>query len=295
MGTEGVTPVANPAPASLTGSIVIPAHNEGAVIGRCLRHLQDGSLPDTVEIVVVANGCTDLTASVAREACERAIVIEIPQASKPAAIRAGEDAATTMPRIYLDADVQMTGLAVADTLDVLVRAVAARPPAVYDVRGATWPVRRYFGARRAMPSLNRHAWGAGVYALSEEARRRFGEFPDVVGDDLWIDGLLQDGELAIVDTDPVIVTTPKDSRHLLRTLRRAQRGKLETRPDGRNGVRTGEAALHDLRRLPGRGLGACVDALAFVAFALIARLPTATSRAPRWERDDSTRQIEHAE
>jgi glycosyltransferase involved in cell wall biosynthesis len=49
-------------------SIVVPAHNEAANIRRVLSALleQKISLAHIVEIVVVASGCTDDTANVAR-------------------------------------------------------------------------------------------------------------------------------------------------------------------------------------------------------------------------------------
>ena len=47
-------------------SVVIAAHNEEDVLGRCLDALLRGSRPTELEIVVVCNGCTDRTADVAR-------------------------------------------------------------------------------------------------------------------------------------------------------------------------------------------------------------------------------------
>lgn len=52
-----------------TFSVVIPAHNEEKYIGRCLRAVISAAKyvrPDMVEIIVVANRCSDRTCSVAR-------------------------------------------------------------------------------------------------------------------------------------------------------------------------------------------------------------------------------------
>ncbi len=212
------------------GSILVPAHNEATVIGETLRALAPLT-EQGVELIVVANGCSDQTAQVARTAAPGALVLETPIASKAAALRLGEAAATSMPRLYVDGDVRITAAAAADTLTALGSgAVAARPPFRYDTQGASWPVRRYFEARSAMPSMAGHAWGAGVYGLSETGRARFDEFPDLVGDDLFIDRLLAEGELLVVDTDPVVVTTPRNSKSLIGVLRRAQRGKADPAP-----------------------------------------------------------------
>jgi glycosyltransferase involved in cell wall biosynthesis len=73
-------------------SIVIPAYDEASRIAPTLAAYRDG-FGDDVEIIVVANGCHDDTAAIARRiAAERAgiEVIEIPEAiGKGAAVRAG--------------------------------------------------------------------------------------------------------------------------------------------------------------------------------------------------------------
>ena len=75
-----------------------PLFNEEAGISRVLSGLKLGSseLSD-IEIVLTANGCTDQTASVAREF--GVTVIEIKQASKIAALNAAEAVATSGHRI----------------------------------------------------------------------------------------------------------------------------------------------------------------------------------------------------
>ena len=50
-------------------TVVIPAHNEEKYIGKCLRSVISAAkyvAPDSVEIIVVANRCTDKTAAIAR-------------------------------------------------------------------------------------------------------------------------------------------------------------------------------------------------------------------------------------
>src|SRR2546423_1022907 len=55
-------------------SIIIPAHNEERYLGRTLEalHRQTYSL---FEIIVIANGCDDRTAEIARGRCHRLIVL----------------------------------------------------------------------------------------------------------------------------------------------------------------------------------------------------------------------------
>lgn len=48
-------------------SVVIPAHNEEKYIGKCLSAVKSAAkyVPDSVEMIVVANRCTDKTAAIA--------------------------------------------------------------------------------------------------------------------------------------------------------------------------------------------------------------------------------------
>ena len=57
-------------------AVVIPAHDEAALIGRCLRSLATCIRPDFVEIaiIVVADNCTDATAGIAHDAGARVLV-----------------------------------------------------------------------------------------------------------------------------------------------------------------------------------------------------------------------------
>jgi glycosyltransferase involved in cell wall biosynthesis len=89
-------------------SVIIPAHNEEAVIGRGLTALLDG-LDDEWEVVVVGNGCSDRTLEVSAQFAPRVQVGETPVASKVAAMNLGDQIATSFPRIYLDADVTLPG------------------------------------------------------------------------------------------------------------------------------------------------------------------------------------------
>ena len=47
-------------------TVIIPAHNEESEIARCLDALRPSDRPAELQVIVVCNGCTDGTASVAR-------------------------------------------------------------------------------------------------------------------------------------------------------------------------------------------------------------------------------------
>jgi glycosyltransferase involved in cell wall biosynthesis len=275
------------------GSVVIPAHNEAAGIRRCLDALFADVAPGELDVVVVCNGCADDTAALARSSGYPVRVIELVPASKPAALRAGDEAALAFPRIYLDADVVLQGSSARAVLERLRGgALAARPPIHYDSRASSAPVRSYYRARSRVPALLGSLWGAGVYGLSEAGRARFGAFPDVVADDLWVDRQFAPAEIEIVDCPPVEVAVPRRARDLLRVLRRTYRGKAETAgvdPHDR-GRETTVSTLQQLRRVAAAGPHAALDAATYAAFAVSARLALAAPLSGvRWERDDSSR------
>ena len=152
------------------GSVVIPAHDEARVIKRCLDGLFEGLAPGDLEVVVVCNGCADDTPAVARSSGHPIRVIERPTASKPAALRIGDEAATSFPRLYLDADVVLKGGAAQVVLERL-RAGGDRRPASSPLRERRRlaPVRSYYQARSRIPAVLGSLRGPGSAASQPPA------------------------------------------------------------------------------------------------------------------------------
>lgn len=274
-----------PARPDCLGSVVIPAHNEGRVLGRTLATLAPLAAAREIELVVAANGCTDDTVAVARAA--GVAVLDLPAPGKAAALNAGDAYVRAWPRVYLDADVEITPAALRAVLTHLADETphAARPPARYDLAGATWPVRAFHRARDRMPVLHEHLWGAGVYAVSRTGRARLGAFPDRLADDLFVDAAFAPAEKAVLDTAPVVVRPPRTTRALVAVLRRVYAGNARLVADGT----TGASSAATLRALVGtvRGPRSAADAAVYAALALAGR--RSPRRAPTWERDDTSR------
>jgi glycosyltransferase involved in cell wall biosynthesis len=278
---------------ALLGSVVIPAHNEAVVISRCLDALLAGFQPGELDVVVACNGCTDGTADIVRSSGHPVRVIEVDAASKPAALRAAEEAAITFPRLYLDADVVLASAAARQVLECIRngRALAARPPIKYDAQRSTLFVRSYYRARTSVPAVMGSLWGAGVYGLSSVARARFGRYPDVVADDLFVDQHFHRGEIEIVKCPPVVVKAPRRTADLLRILRRTYHGNSENRnlQDTATKSATTPSTLHDLARLALAQPARAVDVGTYLALAALARLTLVVASPARWERDNSSR------
>jgi glycosyltransferase involved in cell wall biosynthesis len=274
------------------GSVVIPAHDEATVIGRCLEALAPLVRERGTRVLVACNGCTDGTAEVARSFAG-VVVLETARPSKTAALNLGDEVAEIFPRLYVDADVVLPAASAAAVIDRLSTgpALAARPPYLNVPRSATGLVRSYYRARARMTSVQGSLWGAGVYGLSIEGRGRFAAFPDVIADDLFVDQLFRRDEIEVVDADPVVVHTPRDVPNLINVLRRAQRGKgeLAGRAAADDGSPDSVGAARDLIRTGLTGPVPAIDAVVYAAMAAAARAGTRLGTRPRWERDVSTR------
>ena len=273
------------------GAVIVPAYNEAAVIKRTLAPLSGAAVDGFIELIVVCNGCTDDTAEVARSV-PGVQVVELEQGSKPAALNAGDEAATLWPRLYLDADIQISAAAVLAVLDRLAQGdvLAARPLSRYDFDGASALVRSYYRALQRIPQHKLAMWGAGVYGLSAKGHQRFGVFPVVTSDDLYVDTQFEAAEKAVVATEPSVVKTPADVKSLLAILRRSRRGTAELSADGhgphtriRNtGPDTAVAVVRTIH-----GPRSAVDAAVYTGMAFAKRWTVRQSQV--WERDESSR------
>ncbi len=282
-------------------SVVIAAHNEAGVLGRCLDWLLADAAPDEFEVVVVANGCTDATAEVAA-ARPSVRVVNLPVAGKVAALNAGDEQVHRYPRIYLDADIVLPSVGVRALGAALAASAAAGGPVLaattrreVDVSRSPALVRSYYAINSRLPAFEAALFGRGVVALSAAGRARFGSFPDVVADDLFLDSLFTAAEKLQVESVSSRVSAPRTTRDLLRRLVRVRRGNASLRavtvagpttasvrkPDRRSWLR--DVVRADAGLIPA---AACYAAIT-VAAAMIAKLPQRS--ASRWGTDTSSR------
>ncbi len=169
-------------------TVIIPAHDEAAVIARCLAFLyKDAPVDADFEVIVVANGCSDQTAQIAREFAPQAKVMEIAEASKTAAMNAGREAASYYPQVFLDADVMCSFGTLRSLTDALENSevLAAVPKARFDTSKSSSPVRAYYKVWQQQRFASSALGGAGCFAISEQGLGRIGPFPTIIADDLW--------------------------------------------------------------------------------------------------------------
>ncbi|RNI21183.1 glycosyltransferase [Flexivirga caeni] len=273
-----------------TGSIIIPAHDEERVLGRLLTLLTAGRDATALHIVVVANGCTDKTADVARS-FTGVRVIELAQGGKAGALNAGDLIADVFPRLYVDADVELGTDAAIATIQCLGQpgVLAARPPLRYSTDQCAPAVQRFYRARSRTTSLMSALWGAGIYGVSQTGRTRWESFPADRADDLFIDELFDPDDVRIVETDPVLVHVPRTTSALRHTLQRVYRAAAEpgeALPESRNGAASSLIDLVRANREPSQW----ADLATYVAIAASARSRRRRGNGPLpWERDDTSR------
>jgi hypothetical protein len=226
-------------------TVVMAAHNEATVIGRSLDALLADPGSDGVDVVVVANGCTDGTAAAAARPGVR--VLDLPEPGKARALNAGDAVSTGFPRLYVDADVRLSPGAIGALVDALRRPgpdgtvpLAVVPRRRLDLEGRPVLVRAFYAINSRLPAYDRALFGRGAIALSERARARFEGFPEMIADDLYLDSLFDRGEKAEVDGVWSTVATPLRTRDLVRRLVRVRAGNAALRA-GNAAPRAGSA------------------------------------------------------
>ncbi|MEU6224628.1 glycosyltransferase family 2 protein [Streptomyces sp. NPDC047042] len=279
-------------------SIVIPAHNEGQVIGRLLDSLLAGPAEDDTDIVVVCNGCTDDTARVAAARGPRVRVVDIPTPSKHAALRAGDDHARGFPRVYVDADVVITGADVRalteplddDSSDILATAPERRIP----LAGCAWRVRAYYRVWQQLPAVRAGLFGRGVIAVSKAGHARIAALPPLMADDLAASLAFAAHERLVVDGASVVVHPPRTWPDLMKRRVRAAVSTAQVEQHQAPQEASARTSTADLKALVRRDPKLVVSVVVFLAAAVAARRRSAKAIRAQdfgtWLRDESSRQ-----
>jgi glycosyltransferase involved in cell wall biosynthesis len=213
-------------------SVIIAAHNEAAVIEKTLRSVLDNRalLGMPLQIIVVANGCTDATADIARKVAPDIEVIESPVGNKIHALNLGDAAARFFPRAYLDADCAMSPNTLREVADAFANDPDARivVPGVRHLYAGRNPVLAgYYALWHALPYVQRDMMGRGFYAIDHVLRSRFEEFPKVIADDKFIRSLSKPHERRVCERCHTSVFMPVTFRDLLHVKTRWSCGNIE--------------------------------------------------------------------
>jgi glycosyltransferase involved in cell wall biosynthesis len=277
-------------------SVIVPAHNEARVIGRLLARLAPAAGPGGwLDVVVVANGCSDGTAEVAGAFGSAVRVVSLPEASKRAALDAGDRLARWFPRIYVDADVELGPDDIAALAAALERpgVLSAAPEATYPLAGRPWLVRWYYEVWTRLPEVRRGLFGRGVIGVNQRGHERLRTLPPVIADDLAASLAFGPHERMIAPGARVLVHPPRAVAGLLGRRVRSVVGTAQvehadgapaasarTRPSHLSAI-----ALREPRMAP--------RVVVFLAVSALARLRAGQAirqrRYSTWHRDESSR------
>jgi glycosyltransferase involved in cell wall biosynthesis len=237
-------------------SIIVPAHNEAMVIGLCLQSLLDQTPPRPLRIIVVANGCTDATADIARcfqlaarVAGHDLIVKELPSGCKADALNHGDLFAVSGIRIYMDADVRLSHDAIAGIIDELENGrISLTAPALKVGPARSLITRSYAQVWSRLPVVRNDVMGCGLYAVTATGRRRWGTFPRIISDDKFVRLSFTRDERRPARKGSFTISMPEGFTELIRVRGRWCRGNselLEKFP----GIGTRERNRYDLTLL----------------------------------------------
>ena len=212
-------------------SVIIPANNEEALIGACLSSILASDSPACpVEIVVVANGCTDRTAAVAQGFVSQAEargwkmqVLDLAQGGKMRALNAGDAAASLPWRAYLDADVMLSRGLLNQLCHALDGPKARYASGTLRITARGTISKAYAATYRKVPFMANGVPGCGLFAVNAAGRARWGKFPDIISDDTYVRLLFRPEERVAVRATydwPVV----EGFRTLVRVRRRQDRG-----------------------------------------------------------------------
>ena len=177
-------------------SVLIPASNEEALIGTCLRAVLDSDWPETApfETIVISNGSRDGTtaAALAMRTAFAAKGLELrvldrEEGGKLLALNAGDRVARGAMRVYLDADVEVSP----SLLQAIHAALDTHEPRYASGRlklsePRTWATRAYARIYAKVPFMRHGVPGAGLFAVNAAGRMRWGSFPDIISDDTFV-------------------------------------------------------------------------------------------------------------
>lgn len=213
-------------------SVIVPASNEAALIGGCLEALlaSSGLSEGALEVIVVANGCRDATAAIARgfeggfaARGWRLTVIDRPEGGKPGALNAGDAAASGPVRVYLDADVTVAPALLSELVHALDTDAPRYASGRVEIAARTAISRAYARVWRRVPFMREVVPGCGLFAVNAAGRARWGAFPEIISDDIYVRLQFRPGERMGVSA-PYRWPIAEGWRNLVKVRRRQNAG-----------------------------------------------------------------------
>lgn len=284
-------------------ALIVPAHNEEAVIARCLETALRGA-PEFggPQVIIAANGCTDRTVEIARALVPDALVLDLPEGSKTKAMNAAHRKALCFPRLFLDADVRCDYPSLVALANVLRQpgVMAASPRLNMDLSRSNALIRSYYKVWMTQPYVTRAMVGSGCFGLSKDGYDRIGDFPPITGDDIWVHSRFREKERRNIGADetgqPVqfTVSPPRRAIDQIRVESRRRLGNEELLRRYPSPHYAGSNQAGDLKTALRHG-ASLFDVMVYLSIKALARIRGKWTkwrhRKIVWERDITAREF----
>ena len=212
-------------------TVIVPAHNESSVIEDCLNSIINQNGVD--HIIVPCNGCTDDTVEIVRSKYPSVVCLNIEIPSKTNAINVAEEKAQELglsyPIFYIDADTQLSENTIQHITEAMQDSITqlAAPTPIIDTSKSSWLVKTYYKVWINLPYIKEGVIATCSFIVSEEGRKRFDKFADVIGDDGFIRCHFKNKEISNIEGAEIYIRAPKDIFSLVKIKTRARLGNME--------------------------------------------------------------------
>lgn len=272
-------------------TIVIPAYNEANSINKTLIELV-GFSRETLEVIVIPNGCTDKTVDIVKQGYPQFRIVELTKGSKINAINEGIRLAKNKNILIQDADVVIGKKSIESMLHFIEKEkyLFASPVPKLKISGSL-AVSMYYRFLKLTPAYNSGMVNSGAYLLSSLAVKRLGVLPNVIADDGYVKGILDSKHLKNIPGCFSEVDTPKNLWSLIKIKTRSKLGNVQLKSKFKSPV-TGDNNLKSL-------INIAITQKAFFAFIVYfsvtlvslirAKYQLKNIESMVWERDESSR------
>ena len=212
-------------------TVIVPAHNEASVIEDCLNSIINQQGID--HIIVPCNGCTDNTVEIVETKYPSIVCLDIEKPSKTNALNVAEEKAKELgisyPIFYIDADTQLSENAIQHITNAMSNGstLLSAPTPIIDTSKSSWLVKTYYRVWINLPYIKEGVIATCSFIVSEEGRKRFDKFADVIGDDGFIRCHFKNKEISNIEGAEIYIRAPKDIFSLIKIKTRARLGNME--------------------------------------------------------------------
>lgn len=212
-------------------TVIVPAHNESSVIEECLNSIINQAGIDN--IIVPCNGCTDDTVEIVQTKYPSVVCLNIKKPSKTNALNVAEEKAQALgvsyPIFYIDADTKLSENAILNITEAMQGSTTqlAAPTPIIDTSHSSWLVKTYYKVWINLPYIKEGVIATCSFIVSEEGRKRFDKFADVIGDDGFIRCHFKNKEISNIEGAEIYIRAPQDIFSLIKIKTRARLGNME--------------------------------------------------------------------